>query len=103
MIGGDNNTAAFYSDLFGCQVGTLPMKYLGVPVSFPALKNKDWDFLDAKFLKRLEAWKSCSLSMGGKTILLNASLSNLPSYHMSMFLFTKTFVEKIDKHRRKFL
>jgi hypothetical protein len=29
-IGGDNEIASFYADMFGCQVGSLPMKHLGV-------------------------------------------------------------------------
>ncbi|PNT74290.1 hypothetical protein BRADI_1g12095v3 [Brachypodium distachyon] len=41
--------------------------------------------------------------MGGNIVLLNASLSNSPSYHMAMLLFNKTFIEKLDKHRRKYL
>lgn len=101
--GGDNDIASYYANLYGCQIGTLPLRYLGVPVSFASIKNKDWEFLNTKFLKRLEAWKGYTLSMGGKTILLNACLSSLPYYHMSMFLFNKTFIEKLDKHRRRFL
>jgi hypothetical protein len=53
-INADNDTTKFYSDLFNCQVGQLPMKYLGMPVTFANLKNIDWDFLDAKMLKKLD-------------------------------------------------
>jgi hypothetical protein len=55
-IGGDNEIASFYADMFGCQVGSLPMKYLGVPISSTSLKNSDWDFLDPKMIKKLDAW-----------------------------------------------
>jgi hypothetical protein len=52
----DNEVTKFYSDLFNCQVGQLPMKYLGMPVTFAKLKKKiDWDFLDAKMLKKLDS------------------------------------------------
>jgi hypothetical protein len=34
VIGGDNVVAKFYPEMFNCQVGLLPMKYLGVPVTF---------------------------------------------------------------------
>jgi hypothetical protein len=33
-IGGDNDVMAFYVNMFNCQVGNLPMKYIGVPVTF---------------------------------------------------------------------
>ena len=34
VIGGDNETDAVYTEMFGCQVGSLPMKYLGTPISY---------------------------------------------------------------------
>jgi hypothetical protein len=34
MIGGDNNIAESYSSMFGCNIGSLPMIYLGMPVTF---------------------------------------------------------------------
>jgi hypothetical protein len=54
-VGGDNNTADFYSSLLGCQVGTFPMKYLGVPVTYRNLRISDLDPLDKKFIKKLDA------------------------------------------------
>jgi hypothetical protein len=35
-------------------------------------------------------------------ILVDTSLSSLMSYVMSMVLLNKTFIEKVDKHRRRF-
>jgi hypothetical protein len=49
LVGGDNDIANFYADMFGCQIGTLPMKYLGFRVSFRCLKNLDLNFIDGKF------------------------------------------------------
>jgi hypothetical protein len=102
IIGEDNNIASFYSDLFNCQVGSLPMKYLGVPVTFLNLKNVDWDFLDAKLLKKLDNWVCGSATSGGRLTLLDAYLSGIPYYYMSMFLLSLTFIEKLNKHRRRF-
>jgi hypothetical protein len=42
-----------------------------------------------KVLKRLAGWQSASLSSGGKLILLDACLSNIPTYAMSMYLLPK--------------
>jgi hypothetical protein len=36
-MGGDNDVMAFYADMFKCQVGKIPMKYLDVPVMFSNL------------------------------------------------------------------
>ena len=101
-MGGDNFVAAFYSDMFNCHVGQLPLKYLGVPVTFSNLKMIDRSFLDAKLLKKLDYWISDSASSGGRLTLLDSSLIGIPSYYMSMFLLSKNLIEKLDKHRRRF-
>ena len=101
-VGGDNDITKFYADMFNCRVGELLLKYLGMPIIFSNLKNADWDFLDKKFIKKLDAWICCSASSGARLSLLQSCLSGLPSYYMSMFLLNKTFIEKIYKHMRRF-
>jgi hypothetical protein len=76
------------------------MKYLGMPVTFTTYV--DWDFLDAKVLKKLDSWIGDSATRGGRLVLLDSSLSSIPYFYMSMFLLKKTFLEKLDKHRRSF-
>lgn len=53
-VGGDDNVLASYADLFNCQIGHFPMKYLGVSVSYSTLRSLDWSFVDDKFLKCCE-------------------------------------------------
>ena len=102
-IGGDNDVLKFYSDLFGCQIGCLPMKYLGMPVTFASLKTADWSFLDMKLLKKLNAWVCEYASSGARLTLLDSCLSGIPTYYMSMHLLNKTCIKNLDKHRRRFL
>jgi hypothetical protein len=45
---------------------------------------------------------SLSLSIIGRTTLINSSLTNSSIYHMSMFLLPKTVIHRMDKGRRKF-
>jgi hypothetical protein len=66
LIGGDNDIASFYADMFGCQIGNLPMKYLGVPVSFRCLKNSDLDFVESKFIKKTRCLDWWSHFLRGK-------------------------------------
>jgi hypothetical protein len=54
-------------------------------------------------LKKLDSWIGDSATSGGRLVLLDSSLSGVLYFYMSMFLMNKTFVEKIDKHRRIFL
>ena len=42
------------------------------------------------------------LRWGGRLTLLDSVVTQLSLYHMSMWLMNKTFIERLDKHRRKF-
>lgn len=64
-VGGDDSVLQKYAELFGCQIGHLPMKYLGVPVSYSSLRNVDWEFVAIRYLKRCDAWIGSSASSGG--------------------------------------
>jgi hypothetical protein len=42
LVGGDNNLAVVYADIFNCQVSLFPITYLGVPISAGRLHVIDW-------------------------------------------------------------
>ncbi|WVZ62616.1 hypothetical protein U9M48_012344, partial [Paspalum notatum var. saurae] len=52
-------------------VGAYPFRYLGLPMHYRKLNNKDWSFLGERIEKKLCSWKSKMLSIGGRLILLN--------------------------------
>ena len=101
-VGGDENTVKKYAEIFNCEVGSFPLKYLGMPVSYTNLKSSDWEFIVGKYLKRFEAWIGNAASIGGRHTLLDSVVTHISLYHMSMWLMNKTFIEKLDKHRRMF-
>jgi hypothetical protein len=103
LIGGDNNLAVQYADLFNCQVGLFTMKYLGVSIAPGRLHVIDWTRLEEKYGKKHDIWQGGSLSMVERTTLINASLVNSTIYHMSMYLVPKTVIKRMDKHMRFFL
>jgi hypothetical protein len=55
LIGGDNNLALEYPDIFDCQRGMPPppLRYLGVPISARKLRVIDWAKLEEKSAKNL--------------------------------------------------
>jgi hypothetical protein len=75
---------------------------LGVSLTSSNLKNIDWDFLDAKMTKKLDAWICDSASSGASLTFLDSCLSRISSYYMEMFILNKTFVDKLYKHWRIF-
>jgi len=90
-------------DLFNCQSGEFPIRYLGVPVSPSRLHIKDWTPLQEKNEKKLSTWRGSSLSIARRTTMINFSLTSTFIYHMSMYLLPKTVIEILDRQRRSFL
>ena len=79
----------FYSQLFGCVIGKFPFRYLGLPMHFKKLFNKDWKNIEERIEKRLSSWKGKMLTVGGRLVLINSVLSSLP---MFMFMIYDVFL-----------
>ena len=73
-----------------------------MPVTFSSLRVADWDFLEARFIKRCDSGLGGNASSGGRLTLLNANISSIAFYYMSMYLLSKTILARIDKCRRRF-
>ena len=80
-----------YTELFGCNQGAFPIRYLGIPIHYRRLSNADWKRVEERFEKRLSSWKRKQLSTGGCLTLINSVLSSLPMYMMSFLRFQKEF------------
>jgi hypothetical protein len=91
-----------YSHLFSCGIGTLPFKYLGIPMIHRRLRNSDWQGVIDRFEKRLSTWKAKFLSSGGRLVLLNSVLSSLPIFMMSFFELPVGVLKKLDTIRSRF-
>lgn len=74
------------ANMLNCKVGTLPMTYLGIPISDKNLGAKSFDGIAGKMRNKLQPWKGKHISSGGRLILTNTSLSSLASYLMGMFM-----------------
>jgi hypothetical protein len=102
LIGADNNLVIAYAELFNCRIGSFSLQYLGVPISAGMLHVIDWAKLEEKSAMKLDVWQDSSLSMAGRTVLINSSLTNTSIYDLSMFLLPKTVIKIMDRGRRKF-
>lgn len=54
MINDEESWGQTYVEIFNCQIGSFPIKYLGVPVSPSRLHICDWLPLVEKSNKRLD-------------------------------------------------
>ena len=102
-----------YRNLFGCESGSYPFRYLGIPIHFRKLKNSEWKSIEDRFEKKLASWAGKLLSYGDRLILINSVLSSLPMFMFSFFevpigvrkrmdYFRSRFFWQSDGHKRKY-
>ena len=89
--------------LFGFQIGSLPARYLGVPLISSKLSSKDCKMLVDKITARLKSWTTKHLSYAGRIQLIISVLSSLQVYWMGLFLLPKQVTYQLDQLLRSFL
>ena len=60
------------------------MKYLGLPLGAKFKDKTIWNPILEKMERRLAGWKLLYLSKGGRVTLIKSTLSNLPTYFLSL-------------------
>jgi hypothetical protein len=85
---------------FNCKLGCFPMKYLGLPIR--RLSKAELSGAATKIEKRLQTWKCGHLSYGGKSILINSSLTSIPMYTMGFYWLYEGNHQRFDSSRGKF-
>ncbi|XP_016168080.1 uncharacterized protein LOC107610554 [Arachis ipaensis] len=89
--------------LWGCKEGTLPVKYLGVPLGANPKLVKTWKPIIDKVEEKLSLWKAKVLNKAGKLVLIKSVLNSLPVYYLSLYKMPKAVAEKLISLQRKFL
>ncbi|KAJ9539130.1 hypothetical protein OSB04_031863 [Centaurea solstitialis] len=85
------------------QVGNLPFRYLGVPLSSKRLVVSDFAPLVAQVGTRVLNWKSKFLSFGGRLQLIRSVLESLQLYWMTVFMLPSSVSQSIERMFRAFL
>jgi hypothetical protein len=62
-----------------------------------------WANVIEKTERRLAGWKRMYLSKGGRLTLIKSTLSNLPTYYLSLFPIPKGIAHRLEKIQRDFL
>jgi hypothetical protein len=78
-----------YTELFGCETGSFPFKYLGIPIHFRKLRNGEWKPVEDRFKTKLGNWIGKLLSYGDRLILINSVLTSLPMFMLYFFSNSK--------------
>ncbi|KAL0292778.1 UNVERIFIED_CONTAM: hypothetical protein Sradi_6973600 [Sesamum radiatum] len=90
-------------DLIGFQEGSLPIKYLGVPLTSSRLTVADCQPFIDRLTSRLAGWNHLNLSLAGRTQLIKSVLSSLHLYWASVFILPKSIIKVIESKLRSFL
>ena len=90
-------------NILDCKQGTFPMKYLGLPLRAKFKDKAIWNPILQKMERRLAGWKRLYLSKGGRVTLIKSTLSNLPTYFLSLFHILAVVANRIEKFQQNFL
>jgi hypothetical protein len=85
------------AELLGCGTSLLPLKYLGLQLGASFKHKAMWTELVDLMSRRLAPWKRSYLSKGGRIALIKSTLSNLPTYMMSLFPIPALVAKQIEK------
>ena len=98
-----NESLEAMASRWGCEVGSWPMLYLGLPLGDNPRSLSFWNPIVEKVEKRLQKWKRACLLKGGRLTLIEAVLSNIPSYYLSLFKMPVGVAAKVETLMRNFL
>ena len=85
------------SHIFGCPIGSFPIKYLGVPLHHDKLRREDVQPLMDKILKKVASWRGRLLSSAARVVLVKTCLASIPIYLLSFLKFPKWAIKLIKK------
>jgi hypothetical protein len=85
-----------------CKLGTLPIQYLGLPVSNKVMLVTNWHFLTEKVGHKVDLWQGIFLASGGKLELSNSCLSSLPMFVMRIYLLHEATHGVMNKSSARF-
>ena len=99
----DNDTRESLYDILGFQSTPSLGKYLGIPIKHQGASSQDFNFVLDRVKQKLVGWKANLLSMVGRAVLIQSSLSMVPAYVMQCAQLPGKVLEGIDRVNRNFL
>jgi hypothetical protein len=90
------------TNMLNYQLGSLPIKYLGIKISDCKLGKGAFCELQEKIAKRVSTWKRKNYSSGWRLILTNSCLTSLPFFTMGFYLLPLGTHRDRDSVRARF-
>jgi len=89
--------------LLGFEVGYLPFRYLGLPMTSKRLSQPDWAPLTQKITAKLRHWSSRLLSYAGRLELIKSVLRSIEAFWGSIILLPSACISEVEAIVRNFL
>ena len=103
LVGIKDSVKDIILGMTGFSLGSLPMKYLGVPLISSKLSHSDCQPLLEKIMARLQSWTCNCLSFARRLQLISSVLYNIQTFWCTMFIIPKFTCYKIEQMFRGFL
>ncbi|CAA7047953.1 unnamed protein product [Microthlaspi erraticum] len=88
---------------FSLEAASLPIRYLGLPLSSKKLSVNDCDPLISKIRMKMSSWMHRPLSFAGRLTLLSSVISGLIVFWTQAFFLPKTVIRQINSLSSSFL
>lgn len=89
-------------DILGIHNPLNTGKYLGLP-SMVGRKCRDiFNYIKEHLWKRLQGWQGRKISRAGKEVLIKSAAQAIPTYYMTTFLISSTFLDDLQIMLNKF-
>lgn len=103
LDGGDFQVSQQMASGFGIQHGSLPVRYLGVPLTSRKMRKQDYQPLIDRLLSRFNAWTVKHLSYAGRLQLIKSVIYSTITFWASIFILPNQCLEKIERMCNAFL
>ena len=90
-------------NIFGFPIGSLPIKYLGVPLITTKLSYGDYLPMIERITSRIQSWTSKFLSYAGCLQLIQSVLFHIQGFRTGLFLLPKRVLLRVEQIIRAFL
>ncbi|KAG7558113.1 Reverse transcriptase domain [Arabidopsis suecica] len=87
----------------GLQQGSLPVRYLGVPLTSKKMTKQDYKPLTDRILSRFSAWTVKHLSFAGRLQLIQTVIYSIITFWASIFILPNKCLEEIERMCSAFL
>ena len=90
-------------EAYGFSVGSLPIRYLGLPLMHRKLKISEYSPLLDKLNGKFNAWATKSLSFAGRSLLLKTVITGMVNFWISTFSLPQGCINRIESLCSRFL